>query len=112
MQLSSESGTIVARAEAALARLDQAARQVPTPELLRDPAIRREAQSTSALEGTYAPFATVLEFDVVDRGQLSPAVLEILNYVAVARLAFEWIEDRPLTTGLTGELQRTLVRRI
>jgi hypothetical protein len=61
VQLSSDTWTIVARAEAALARLDQATRQVPTPELLRDPAIRREAQSPSVLEGTYAPLATVLE---------------------------------------------------
>jgi hypothetical protein len=41
---------------------------------------------------------------------LSLAVLEILNYVAAARLAFEWIEDRSLTSGLMSELQRTLVR--
>jgi Fic family protein len=110
VELASETWTIVARAEAALARLDQAARQVPSPELLRDPAIRREAQSTSALEGTFAPFATVLESDLEERGQFSLAVLEILNYVAAAQLAFDWIEDRPLTSGLMGELQRTLVR--
>jgi Fic family protein len=109
VELASTTWTIVARAEAALARLDQAARQVPSPELLRDPAIRREAQSTSALEGTFAPFATVLESDLEERGQLSLAVLEILNYVAAAELAFEWVEDRPLTIGLIGELQRTLV---
>lgn len=109
LELSSSTWTIVARAEAALARLDQAARQVPSPELLRAPAIRREAQSTSALEGTFAPFATVLASNVEERGQLSLAVLEILNYVAAAEQAFEWIEDRPLTTGLMGELQRTLV---
>jgi Fic family protein len=110
VELASDTWTIVARAEAALARLDQAARQVPSPELLRDPAIRREAQSTSALEGTFAPFATVLESDLERRGQLSLAVLEILNYVAAAQVAFEWVEDRPLTSGLMGELQRTLVR--
>jgi Fic family protein len=110
VQLWSETWTIIARAEAALARLDQAARQVPSPELLRDPAIRREAQSTSALEGTFAPFVTVLESDLADRGQLSLAVLEILNYVAAAQLAFEWVEERPLTSGLMGELQRTLVQ--
>lgn len=110
VQLASETWTVVARAEAALARLDQAARQVPSPELLRDPAIRREAQSTSALEGTCAPFATVLESDVEQRGQLSLAVLEILNYVAAAELAFDWVDDRPLTSGLMGELQRTLVQ--
>jgi Fic family protein len=110
VELSSETWTIVARAEAALARLDQAARQVPSPELLRDPAIRREAQSTSALEGTFAPFVTVLESDLEQRGQLSLAVLEILNYVVAAQLAFDWVEDRPLTSGLMGELQRTLVQ--
>jgi Fic family protein len=109
VELSSSTWTIVVRAEAALARLDQAARQVPSPELLRAPAIRREAQSTSALEGTFAPFATVLASDVEERGQLSLAVLEILNYVAAAEHAFEWIDDRSLTTGLMGELQRTLV---
>jgi Fic family protein len=110
VELASDTWTIVARAEAALARLDQAARQVPSPELLRDPAIRREAQSTSALEGTFAPFATVLESDLERRGQLSLAVLEILNYVAAAQVAFEWVEDRPLSSALMGELQRTLVR--
>jgi hypothetical protein len=63
-----------------------------------------------ALEGTFAPFATVFESDLARRGRLSLAVLEILNYVAAAQVAFEWVEDRPLTTGLMGELQRTLVR--
>jgi Fic family protein len=109
VELASDTWTIVARAEAALARLDQAARQVPSPELLRDPAIRREAQSTSALEGTFAPFATVLESDLEERGQLSLAMLEIVNYVIAARWAFDWVEDRPFTSGLMSELQRILV---
>jgi cell filamentation protein, protein adenylyltransferase len=49
----------------------------------------------------------VLESDLEQRGQLSLAVLEILNYVAAAQLAFEWVEDRPLTGGLMGELRWT-----
>lgn len=65
----------------------------PSPELLREPAIRREAQSTSALEGTFASFATVLESDLDQRGELSLAVREILNYVFAARMAFDWIEN-------------------
>lgn len=52
----------------------------------------------------------MLESDVEQRGQLSLAVLEILNYVAATELAFDWVEDRPLTSGLIGELQRTLVQ--
>src|SRR5271167_338220 len=63
VNLSTETWTVVNAASAALARLDGAARLIPAPELLRRPALRREAQSTSALEGTYAPFDDVLAAD-------------------------------------------------
>lgn len=55
LELSTKTWTTVNGASAALARLDGAARLIPSPALLRRPALRREAQSTSALEGTYAP---------------------------------------------------------
>jgi Fic family protein len=110
VELGGATWTIVAAAEAALGRLDQAARQVPNPGLLREPALRREAQSTSALEGTFAPFVEVLESDLEERGQLSLAILEILNYVVAAHHAFAWVDERPLTTGLVCELQRVLVQ--
>lgn len=58
--LSTTTWTTVNAATAALARLDGAARLIPEPSLLRRPTLRREAQSTSALEGTYAPFTEVL----------------------------------------------------
>lgn len=109
VDLSSATWTAVARAEAALARLDQAARQIPEPALVRQPALRREAQSTSALEGTFAPFEDVLESDIEDRGQLSAEIREILNYVVAAEEAFTWITERPLTAGLIANLQQILV---
>lgn len=99
----------VARAEAALARLDEVARQVPDPTLLRRPALRREAQSTSALEGTFAPFDTLLASETDERSGLPAEVREVLNYVAAAEEAFAWIRERPLTVGLIERLQRTLV---
>jgi Fic family protein len=102
--------TRVASAEAALGRLDEASQQIPEPALLRRPALRREAQSTSALEGTFAPFEDVLEPDLEDRDQLSLEVHEILNYVVAAEEGFHWVEERPLTSGLVGQLQRVLVR--
>jgi Fic family protein len=99
----------VALAEAALGRLDQASQQVPEPALLRRPALRREAQSTSALEGTYAPFATVLASEPEDRRGLSLEVREILNYVVAAEEGFAWIRDRPITVSLIERLQQVLV---
>jgi len=100
--LSTETWTAVNTATAALARLDGAARLIPSPGLLRRPTLRREAQSTSALEGTYAPFADVLAADRDDPGSLTAELREVLNFERVAEMAFAWPEDRPLTTGLAG----------
>lgn len=110
VELSSATWTEVARAEAALARLDQAARQIPNPSLLRQPSLRREAQSTSALEGTFAPLEDILESELEHRAQLSLEVREILNYVVAAESAFSWIRERPVTTGLIEDLQGMLVQ--
>ncbi len=66
-------------------------------------------QSTSALEGIYAPFAEVLAADREDQQHLSAELREILNFERMAELAFSWPEDRPLTLGMLNELQKTLV---
>jgi Fic family protein len=109
VELSTPTWSEVARAEAALGRLDEASRQIPEPSLLRRPSLRREAQSTSALEGTYAPFEDVLGPDVEERETLPLEIRENLNYVVAAEEGFRWVADRPLTVGLLGEIQRLLV---
>lgn len=100
----------VARAEHALGRLQQAARQIPSPALLRSPTLRREAQSTSALEGTFAPLEDVLAADLVAVPARSAELNEVMNYIGTAEAAFGWLEDgRRLTVGMMCELQATLV---
>lgn len=111
LRLSTATWGTVTRAEAALARLDEASRQIPEPALLRRPSLRREAQSTNALEGTFAPFEDVLEPDVEERETLPLDLRENLNYVATAEEAFAWIAERPLTPAFLGQLQLMLVRR-
>lgn len=100
----------VSRARAALAALDSSARRLPNPALLRQPTLRREAQSTSALEGTFAPLSDVLAADE----ESEPADInlrEVLNYVRAAEQAFAWHADgRPLTVGLLADLHRVLMR--
>jgi len=111
LKLRPETWTVVVDAAAALAKLDQSGRQVRNPLLFRRPTLRREAQSTSALEGTHAAFTDLLEADLDEgRSTRSAEVREVLNYVQAAERAFEWIEERPLTLGLLSELQRILVR--
>ncbi|HZO37019.1 MAG TPA: Fic/DOC family N-terminal domain-containing protein [Solirubrobacteraceae bacterium] len=109
LELASATWTQVAAAEAALGRLDQAAQQVPEPSLLRRPALRQEAQSTSALEGTFAPFEVVLDSEPEDRHGLTVEVREVLNYVVAAEHGFSWVRERPITVGLIERLQKTLV---
>lgn len=100
----------VTTATAAVARLDQAAFRLPNPMLLARPAIRREAVSTSALEGTYATFDEVLESDFLEASDLTPALAEVRNYVVAAEKAFEWITERPITVGLLEDLQKDLLQ--
>lgn len=105
--LSAASYRVIANARAALAALDSTARQLPNPRLLRRPALRAEAQSTSALEGTYEPLAKVL---IADDDPSEPGLREVLNYERMAETAFAWLEEgRGLTVPLLGELQQILV---
>lgn len=107
--LSGRTYRTVATAGRALAALDATARQLPNPYLLRTPALRREAQSTSALEGTYAPLGEVLTAD--DEAPASAEMSEILNYVRMANLGFSWVrESRPITVTLVEDLQGELMR--
>lgn len=110
LSLDGSTWTGISRAESALARLDEAGHQVPDAALLRRPAIRREAQSTSALEGTYAPIETVLESELGDRSSMSSTVYEILNYVVAAEYAFDWIADRAVSLSMVSQAQDLLVR--
>ena len=99
----------VADARAALAALDNTARRLPNPRLLRHPTLRREAQSTSALEGTYAPLAEVLTAD--EDAPATAEMVEVLNYVRMANFGFAGIsEGRSLTVPLLSELQGILMR--
>lgn len=106
--LSTSTWNMVSRANRALGRLEQGSLLVTNPALLRRPTLRREAQSTSALEGTYAPLEEVLAADVTE--DHSSALNEVLNFVRAAERGFDWLaQSRPLTVGLLCELHRTLV---
>ena len=100
---------LVSDARAALAALDSTARRLPNPRIFRRPALQAEAQSTSALEGTYAPLSEVLTAD--EERPPNADLREVLNYVRMADSAYDWIEDgRPLSVGMLEDTQAMLVR--
>ena len=107
-ELGSATYRAVGNARAALAALDSTARRLPNPRLLRRPTLQSEAQSTSALEGTYAPLADVLTAD--EKRPPTSDLREVLNYVSMADAAFAVVEQgRALSVGLLEGLQRILV---
>ncbi len=111
LALESETYATVIDAASAMARADQAASLLPNPGLLARPATRREAVSTSALEGTYAALSDVFEADFLDADQLSSSVSEVRNYVTAAERAYELIaQGQPISIRMLEDLQRELLR--
>jgi Fic family protein len=92
-----------------IARLDQAVSQLPNPDILVRPIIRREAVSTSALEGTYAAFDEVLEADFLEENKLSSEQREIRNYVRATEEGVQLLKTYPISRRLAGHLQRIIV---
>ena len=96
-----------------LARLDELGRNLPNPDLLRRPIIRREAQSTSSLEGTYERLETVLAEDYAtgdDKGAMTDSMHEVLNYVDAADFGIGRIQEGwPINMQLVRQLQQILV---
>lgn len=110
-EMANETWRWVARANRAIGRLQQGSRFVPNPGLLRQPTLRREAQSTSALEGTFAPIEDGLAADVIERANRSSALNEVLNFVQAAEIAYGVIEDgQKITVSLLQHLHAVLVR--
>lgn len=111
VELDAATYTAVIDASAALARADQAASLLPNPVLLARPATRREAVSTSALEGTYAVLSDVLEADFLDADQITGSLAEVRNYVTAAERAYELIgQGQSLSIRMLEDLQRELLR--
>lgn len=100
---------LLGEAERELGRLDAQVRALPNAELLVRPALNREATSTSALEGTYAPLEDVIAAEHISVHHRSAETREIQNYVDAARLGFDLIKKWPLGVTVARHLQKRLV---
>lgn len=108
--LASRTYKVVAEAERAIGRLDASASRLPRPELLIRPTLYKEAVSTSALEGTYAPLFDVLEADYIEERRQSAEVREVRNYARAANEGMALITREPLRFNLVKRLQAILVQ--
>ena len=110
LELSQATWAAAAEAAERLGRLDAlASALLPNPMLLARPMIRREAVSTSALEGTFAAAETVLASEADTSRPRTDAVTEILNFVEATDRAITLLEELPVCIRLARELQSILI---
>jgi Fic family protein len=100
---------LISEADRALGSLDALTDRLPNPDLLVRPSLTREAVSTSALEGTFAPYADVLEAQYGDSRQPTAEVREVQNYVQAAFAGLDLIKRLPICLQVVSKLQQILV---
>ena len=107
---------VLSDADRALGELAGLGRMLPNPRLLINPFIRREAVSSSRIEGTQAD---VMDLYVYEAGQLAlpglkptapeSDVREVLNYVHALEYGLERLDTLPVSLRFIRELHERLV---
>ena len=107
---------LLAEAEHQVGVLAGLARNIPDPDILIEPFMRREAVLSSRIEGTHTALPELLGYE---SGHLLPgysksnqALLEnreVLNYVSALKSGLEWIRHKPVNLELIKELHRILL---
>lgn len=111
LHLAPPTWTAAAKAESAMTRLDGAASELPHPLLVVRPIIRREAVSTSALEGTYSPIDELLGAEATKEIE-RPETREVLNYVDAVETGIDLLERRPVSVNMINQLHAVLLKDV
>ena len=113
LSLPSDTIAILGEADRAVGQLYGLAQSLPNPSLLVRPFLRREAELSSRIEGTYATQEELVLFEV---GQPSkptrPDVLEVANYVQALEHGLKRLEEIPISLRLIRELHAHLLRGV
>lgn len=86
---------------------------VANPQLLVRPFVRREAVSSSKIEGTVTTFQQLLTFEQGGADQVQKAdAQEVLNYVHALEYGLSQPADRGITSALIREMHEILLRGV
>lgn len=104
---------LLSEADRLLGELSGTGRLLANPYLLIDPYVRREAVSSSRIEGTQASLNDLFFFEASGRAsQRAPDVREVRNYVRAMEYGIERLRDLPLSVRLIGEIHGILMKGV
>ena len=112
IELSDATRMAVSEADQALGKLEGLASLLPNPHLLIRPTIRREAVSTSALEGTHTALTDLLEAEFVESSRDRAEVVEVLNYMRATEAALLRLQREPIHLNMLLGLHSILFQRV
>lgn len=105
---------LLSRADQALGELNGIGQMLPNPNLLINSFIRREAVSSSRIEGTVTDFEQLVLFEVdQEEGEAFADRQEVANYVVATRFGFDQVEaGQPISLRLIRDIHRHLMQGV
>ncbi len=104
---------LLSDADRLLGELSGTGRLLPNPYLLIAPYIRREAVSSSRIEGTQASLSDLFFFEAAEFEEPKvPDVIEVRNYVRAMECGIDRLEKLPVSTRLICEIHKVLMEGV
>jgi Fic family protein len=104
---------LLAEASRKLGHLAGVIQNLPNPEILIRPLLRREAVLSSRIEGTVATEGDLVLFDISPVGKPEkPDVREVANYLKAFHLGLKRLHELPLCLRLLREIHGELMRDV
>lgn len=101
---------LLSEAHRLLGELSGTGRLLLNPYLLVGPYVRREAVSSSRIEGTQASLNDLFFFEAVEKEEPKvPDVREVRNYVQAMEYGIERLKELPISTRLICEIHKVLM---
>jgi Fic family protein len=104
---------LLSDADRLLGELSGTGRLLANPYVLIDPYVRREAVSSSRIEGTQASLNDLFFYEASEREILrTPDVREVRNYVKAMEYGIERLRDLRISVRLIGEIHGILMKAV
>jgi len=105
--------SLLSEADRLLGELSGTGRLLPNPYLLISPYMRREAVSSSRIEGTQASLSDLFFFEAADQEKPKvPDVREVKNYVRAMEYGLDRLTKLPVSLRLVREIHQVLMEGV